>query len=76
MISKEKFKSDFRRRSGMSRAEYNKHFVTLACACESSICQGWAVVTNEPQYIKSHNRLYGEQITHTNRLKGGEDEIW
>ena len=58
MISKEKFESDFRRRSGLSRAEYDKHFVTLACVCRSILCQGWANVTNEPQYIEFHNRLY------------------
>lgn len=57
-VTKEKFIKDYREKSNISICELNKTNVILACDCGDKSCKGWAVVSNNPLSIKSHNELY------------------
>jgi hypothetical protein len=33
--------------------------VALPCACGEPVCEGWAMVADQPHHIAFHNRNYG-----------------
>ena len=34
--------------------------IALKCNCGEKICEGWAMVSDDPESIELHNRLYGD----------------
>lgn len=44
--------------SGLSLAEFNVSWKALPCDCGDPSCVGWAVVTNTPEAMDLHRRLY------------------
>lgn len=58
-MTKEEFIAAYCARSGVAWAELSPYRVALPCACGELMCEGWAMVGNDPMIIKSHNELYG-----------------
>jgi hypothetical protein len=57
-ISKERFKKEWLSKSLMSEETFDKNFVVLSCKCDAEQCQGWAVIQNTQDAIKTHLELY------------------
>jgi len=57
-MTKEEFEIGYCSRSDISLEFYHKYFVTLPCACDYELCQGWAAVHNDPELIKAHMMFY------------------
>lgn len=55
-MDKEEFERGYCERSGITREEYERHYVTLPCDCDYEECEGWACVINHPVHIHAHNR--------------------
>ena len=59
-MDKEGFEKMYIHLSNITPEFYVSHFVTLECHCDNPLCRGWAAVSNNPQSIESHNKLYGQ----------------
>ena len=57
-MNKEEFIKQYCERSNISYDELEKTNVVLPCSCNEALCKGWAVVSDNPLSIKTHNRLY------------------
>lgn len=38
--------------------QFFRDYVVLECICDFELCNGWAVVVNQPLNIKGHMELY------------------
>ena len=60
-MTKEQFISGYCERSHITRESFDKYQVALPCDCEADICNGWAAVSNKPDFIKDHIMLYTQE---------------
>jgi len=58
-MTKEEFIAGYCEKSKLTWDELKATQVALSCACGDSDCSGWAMVTNTPESVRDHNRLYG-----------------
>jgi hypothetical protein len=47
----------YRTQEGFKIGEYGS--VALPCFCGDPICDGWAMVSDNPESIKTHKQFYG-----------------
>lgn len=57
-MTKDEFIAGYCERSKISWEKLSQHRVALPCACGEDGCDGWAMVTNDPLSIETHNKLY------------------
>ena len=57
-MTDEEFTEGYCRRSGITREWYDRYFETLACACDSEGCEGWAAISRSPGTKEAHMQFY------------------
>lgn len=57
-MDKEEFIMKYCERSGVTWEWLRQYKQALPCACGEDCCEGWAMVSNEPDTIKTHMELY------------------
>lgn len=57
-MTQQEFIDGYCARSDLSWDDMKKYLVALPCACGDERCAGWAMVSNRPDSIKTHNDLY------------------
>lgn len=57
-MTKEEFIEGYAKRSNRTVDEILKVEIALPCSCDYEECNGWAMVSNNPESIKIHNELY------------------
>lgn len=57
-MTKEEFVKGYCERSGVTLDWLIQYKVALPCGCGDEVCDGWAMVTNNPDAIKTHMELY------------------
>lgn len=60
-MTQEEFIAGYCERSHLTRAEFDRRYIALACACGEEGCQGFAAVNNLPQCIEAHMDLYAPE---------------
>jgi hypothetical protein len=58
-VTKEEFIREYCDRSGITWEWLSQTTVVLPCTCDSDICQGWAMILNDPDTIRTHLFFYG-----------------
>lgn len=57
-MTKEEFIAGYCERSGLTWEYLSRHKVALPCACGEDGCDGWAMISNNEDSIKTHMELY------------------
>lgn len=69
-MTKDEFIDAYMKRSGLNKeyrtadgfkVENHPGNIALPCYCGDSICEGWAMVSNYPESIETHNQFYGKK---------------
>jgi hypothetical protein len=61
-MTRDEFIDGYCERSHINRAELNKWRVALPCACGESACEGWAMVSRDPDLMKDHLKAYANAV--------------
>lgn len=62
-MTKEEFVAKYCKNSDITEAElisFNK--IALPCNCDFTMCNGWAMIANDPESIRTHQDLYQNEI--------------
>ena len=60
-MTKDEFIDSYCKKSKISWDKLSKSQVVLPCECKDELCQGWAMVSNDQDSIKSHIDLYDKK---------------
>ena len=67
-MTRDKFIDRYMARSGLSpslrtpegfKVKGRVGYVALTCCCGEEMCEGWAMIRNDPDDINTHNELWG-----------------
>lgn len=64
-MTKEEFIAGYCERSGVTWKYLSQRKVALPCECDSDLCEGWAMVSNNPASIETHMELYAPKQDET-----------
>lgn len=62
-MERQEFIDGYCKRSGVTWGDLSRRFVALPCHCGEASCEGWAMVTNDPENIALHNQVYGPRFS-------------